>query len=316
MTTIALLDPTSLIGQELKASLTRHPGLADRVELLTTETDAIGALTESRGEPAIVRPLETTALAGVDLVFVCGPIARSRVALAAVDAGATVVLLSSDADVGDGVPIVAGVNDAQAGRGEILLSPAPAVIAVAHLLQAVRDLAPTEAVATTIQPASTYGNEGLDELLEQTRRLLSFQKSDEPSLFGGQMAFNVLPVVSPPRLSEQLAGVLSPPPAVALSVVQGSVFHSLSIHLYVRFEIDPGLERVREALAAAPTLDLVEEADTLGPVDAAARDEVLVGHVVPDSGPAGGYWIWATMDNLTRGGALNALGIAARVLGN
>ena len=47
-----------------------------------------------------------------------------------------------------------------------------------------------------------------------------------------------------------------------------------------------------------------------GPVDAAAREEVVVGSVRPDAGAPGGYWIWAVMDNLTRGGALNAVEVA------
>lgn len=316
MTTIAILDPTSLIGQELKEGLSRRPELAARVELLTTEADAVGALTESQGEPALVRQLETGDLGGVDLLFVCGPMARSKKALSEMDAGATAILLSTDADLEDGIPVVAGVNDERARRGETLLSPAPAVIAVAHLLGPLRDMSPEAAVATAIQPASTHGNEGLDELLDQTRKLLSFQKREEPSLFGGQMAFNILPVASPPRLSEQLAAVLTPPPSVAMATVQGSVFHSLALHLYVRFPKDPGIEDLRDALAASPMIELVEQADALGPVDAAAREEVLVGHVVPDAGPAGGYWIWATMDNLTRGGALNALDVAAGLLGN
>jgi len=309
---IAILDPTTLTGQELRQGLAQRRQLAERIALLTTETEEANALTEGAGEPMLVRLLGAEALRGIDLIFVCGSIDPARGALAGADAGATVILVSPDADVDDGVPVVAGINDERIRAGETILSPAPTVIAVAHLLHALRALDPIEAVATAIQPASTRGNAGLDELLDQTRKLLTFQQRDEPSLFGGQMAFNILPAVAP-RLTEQLASVVDAPQELALTVLQGSVFHSLSVSLYVRFDVDPGNDAVRAALGAAPILELVDEASSLGPIDAAARQEILVGEVLRNGGSAPGYWIWATMDNLTRGGALNALEIAERL---
>jgi aspartate-semialdehyde dehydrogenase len=313
MMSVALLDPTTLTGQELRDGLAQRPELAPRVELLATHAEDGGALIESGGEPALVRQIEVDDLRGIDLVFACGSMAATREALAQADAGSTIILLCPDADVDDGIPVVAGVNDASIRRGETLLSPAPTVIAVAHVMNAVHDLEPSEAIATAIQPASTHGSAGLDQLLEQTRKLLTFQRHDEPSLFGGQMAFNVLPVASTPQLTAQLAAVIRRPQNLALTVLQGSVFHSLSVSLYVRFAADPGLEAVRQALDDAAAIELVEEASTLGPIDAAAREQVLIGDVLPNAGPAGGYWIWAAMDNLTRGGALNALEIAERL---
>lgn len=313
MMSVAILDPTTLIGQELRQGLAQRRELAGRVEFLATRTEVGGSLIESAGEPVLVREIAAGDLEGIDLVFACGSIAETRRALSQADAGTTTVLLSPDADVEDGIPVVAGVNDERIRRGDTLLSPAPTVIAVAHVLDAVRTLGPSEAIATAIQPASTLGSAGLDELLEQTRRLLTFQKRDEPSLFGGQTAFNLLPAAFTPRLTEQLAAVVPQPQNLALTVLQGGVFHSLSVSLYVRFDADPGLEPIRDALADAAAIELVEDASTLGPIDAAAREEVLVGEVLPNAGPAGGYWIWVAMDNLTRGGALNALEIAERL---
>ena len=50
----------------------------------------------------------------------------------------------------------------------------------------------------------------------------------------------------------------------------------------------------------------------LGPIEAAASDKVIFGTVRKDD--TGGFWLWAVMDNLTRGGALNAVEIAEAVL--
>ena len=51
-----------------------------------------------------------------------------------------------------------------------------------------------------------------------------------------------------------------------------------------------------------------------GPIAAAGSKKVLLGPVEPASGQPGRYWLRAVMDNLTRGGAVNALEIAATVL--
>jgi len=52
--------------------------------------------------------------------------------------------------------------------------------------------------------------------------------------------------------------------------------------------------------------------DPLGPIDAAATDDVLLGHLRSES--PGSYWLWSVMDNLTRGGASNAIAIAEALL--
>ncbi len=51
-----------------------------------------------------------------------------------------------------------------------------------------------------------------------------------------------------------------------------------------------------------------------GPIAAAGSNRVLLGPVAAADGRPGRYWLRAVMDNLTRGGAVNALEIAAAVL--
>ncbi len=72
----------------------------------------------------------------------------------------------------------------------------------------------------------------------------------------------------------------------------------------------PSAPAARKALTASPFVEAAEDPRHLGPVDAAASDKVLLGATRKDED---GIWIWAAMDNLTRGGAINALEIAAAV---
>ncbi len=106
-----------------------------------------------------------------------------------------------------------------------------------------------------------------------------------------------------------LRQVLGGEARLAFRIVQTGVFHSFGVSVYVECAEDPGAEGVREALAASPFLEFSTSSDPPGPIDAAAREEVLLGQVEADPEGPGGYWLWGVMDNLTRGGALNALAI-------
>jgi aspartate-semialdehyde dehydrogenase len=99
---------------------------------------------------------------------------------------------------------------------------------------------------------------------------------------------------------------------VALQILQGSVFHGIAASLFVRCPANPTLTAFRKALGGNPVLEAAYKPRLLGPVDAAASDKVIFGSLRKDD--AGGFWLWAVMDNLTRGSALNALEIAEAVL--
>ena len=57
------------------------------------------------------------------------------------------------------------------------------------------------------------------------------------------------------------------------------------------------------------------KADGRSSIAAAGSRQILLGPVTPATGRPGRYWLRATMDNLTRGAAINALEVAATVLG-
>ena len=98
---------------------------------------------------------------------------------------------------------------------------------------------------------------------------------------------------------------------------QAAVFHSFTASVLVDFDRDPGDEQVAAAFAAHPLIEALDAGDRRAPVPTAAAGskQVLLGPVTPAGGRPGRYWIRAVMDNLTRGGAVNALEIAAAVLG-
>lgn len=315
MTAIAILHPTNLLGKELRETIeARRPDW--ELRLLSGRDDEIGTLTEIGGAAALVGRWEPDSLQGVDVAFFCGTMEDNRPILAELPPETLGIVLSFDATVEDGLPVVAGVNTSSVAIAatRVLLSPHPAVVLLAHLLHPLRSLSPLEVAATVIQPVSMRDEGGLEELFENTRQIIAMTRRTPTPVFGTQLAFNLLPVPLPADpVAAQLRPVLADAPPVALQLLQGAVFHSVSASLHVRLAGDPSPQAVRKVLSASPILEVADKPRLLGPVDAAASDKVLFGTLRKDEA-AGGLWLWAVMDNLTRGGALNAIETAEALL--
>jgi aspartate-semialdehyde dehydrogenase len=317
VTTLAILHPTTLLGKELRETLGRGvPGLSwQEVRLLSTHDAEVGSLTEVGGAAAIVQRLEEGSLDGVSVAFFCGPIATNRPVLAALPPEVTAVVVSPDATAEDGYPVVAGINSRPAAStSNVLLSPHPAAVMLAHLLHPLAVFDVREAVATVIQPASMHEEAGIEELFEQSRQILTMTQRRRSTVFGAQLAFNLLPAAGAEEraatVATALAAVLSAPPELSLQIVQGSAFHCLALSLHLRCGSPPSPQALRKALTASPYVESAPDPRYLGPIDAAASDKVLLG---PVRAQGGGVWLWAAMDNLTRGGAVNAIETAIAV---
>lgn len=311
MSGIAILHPSNLLGKELTETIENRAKQWREIRLLSTREDEIGTLTDAGGAAALVGRYEPESLQGISTVYFCGPIAANRPLFEDIPPGATGVVLSPDATPEDGVPVVAGVNTEAAHPGTVLVSPHPAVVLLAHLLHPLRELGLASAVATVIQPASMFDNPGLEDLFDQTRNILAMSGQRPSSLFGTQLAFNLIPTTADALpLAETLQTVIGDLP-VSVQVVQGGVFHSLAVSLYLRASDKATVQGLRKAFNRHPYLELAEHAKRLGPIDAAAHEKILFGTIRKDD--LGGFWIWAVMDNLTRGGALNAVEIVEAI---
>ncbi|WP_306580660.1 Asd/ArgC dimerization domain-containing protein, partial [Dokdonella sp.] len=99
------------------------------------------------------------------------------------------------------------------------------------------------------------------------------------------------------------------PTAVRVPVFYG---HSEAVHIETRHKI--GVERVRELLAAAEGVVLMDERRAGGyptPVgDVAGKDPVFVGRIREDISHPRGLDLWVVSDNIRKGAALNAVQIA------
>ncbi|MDY7095923.1 MAG: Asd/ArgC dimerization domain-containing protein [Acidobacteriota bacterium] len=306
MTVLAMLHPTTLVGREIRETLENHRSLWSQLNLFSTNEAEVGTLVDVRGAAAMVQELRGDSLEGADVVLLCGPWAACAPALEQLPPAATALVLSPDAGVAAGNPIVAGINLEDAQRGERMLSPHPAAVALGLILKPLAGLGLSAVTATVIQPASMRDQEGLDELFEQTRRVLAFAGEQPREVFGRQLAFNLFPPEdAAPPVAELVTALVDSAPKLSVEILQGGFFHGCALSLALGFTEDPGTEAIRDALSDAPHLEWAGD-DELSPVDAAAREDVLIGRLRRD---AGGYRLWSVSDNLTRGSALNAVEI-------
>lgn len=320
MTTIAVLEPQSLLGQEVREGLERLPVAPTEVRLLTRDEEAVGTVSEVLGAAALVRGREQGCLEGVDLVFACGEPGYESAFADDLPESASLVLVGAAVPAATAAPYVAGVSG-DGPAGGVWSSPHAAVVLLALLLAPLADLGLEEAVAHVTLPGSTRGKKGIDEILDQVRAILTFSGEKHEEVFGAQIAFNLLPSEQPEAvLLDQLDAVLAgasggkETPSVSLRLSHAGVFHSLGAQVRIRLGRRTTPEELRDLLTSRPLIESAEDPGRLGPIDVAGRSEVLLGPIDPDGDDGRTWWVTAVMDNLTRGGAWNALDVAGSLL--
>ena len=307
MTRLALIEPRTLIGEAVRNALTQRRFPHASIDLLTCTEEEVGAVTEVAGGAALVQAFDAALVAAADVAIFCRP-AVSESALADLEPTTRSVLIQPESVGADWTVAVAGISDPAVLAGNRLISPSPAVLLLAHLLAPLRDRAPIEVVAHVLQPASTHDQTGLDDLFQQTRSILSMSGSQAETVFGHQLAFNLLPWRgTDPDPAADLSALLGEGIRVYIHSSQAGVFHGLSAAISLKIAIDPGPEELRGVLLDQPLFEPAAEIDGLGPVSAASSDKILLGEIRP--APPDRYWIWCAVDNLSLS-AHNALALA------
>jgi aspartate-semialdehyde dehydrogenase len=322
---IAIVGSSSPVGKELK-DLIQESGLpVGKVKLIDTEEYA-GLLQEFAGQIQITQVIAPSAFDNVDIAFfACSP----EIMRAFAASGAAIPEVSIDlTQTGrEGTLFLNGLTSlsliSPIRDSAYFISPHPSVIVLARILSGIHRRFAVESISVTIlEPASERGAAGIDELQEQTVRLLNFQPAGS-KLFKGQIAFNILPETETANGTEnlirsQLAAILGntiPPPS--LMVHQAPVFHSESFSMFVRFAkaAAPTTDELRSCLVDAGGGVLVNDNPEEGPspVSVVGSDKVHIGRIARDPGDPSIYGFWIAADNL-RIAASNALGIAESIM--
>jgi aspartate-semialdehyde dehydrogenase len=336
---IAILGATGVVGREMLRTLEeRSFPVDDLVPLASPRSEGIPV--RFRDEEIPVRAVEHAAFDGVDLaLFSPGATASREWAPRAVGRGAVVVDNSSAFRMEPDVPLVIPELNADSLAGHLGIIANPNCTAITALMAVGplhRAAGLTRMVVSSYQSVSGMGRKGVQELLEQVEKLRGQEdelgRPDAASLpagdvFGRTVAYNVLPrggtfddegvTSEEQKMVDESRKILDAPDLeVSATVVRVPVVvgHSVSIHAEFSQDISP--DEAREVLGAAPGVEVVDDPSSdrfPTPLDAAGRDEVLVGRIRRAAGRQDALLLFSSGDNLRKGAALNAVQIAERL---
>ncbi len=337
---VVVIGGSSLLGKELVAVLEERRFPIASLKLVEDESSQpeLPVLDLGQGAPAAIAP-EAEIPSDFDFAFVAVPAERldywRQRLIEGSEEGAglrTVIELGSTAAQAPGtairVPLLgrmaATAPNPSAGREtRVLVSPHGATLMISALMLRLAARFPLRrAVAQLFSPASEIGPRAIEELQKQTVNLLNFQKLPR-EVFGGQIAFNLLPRLGSPGekpdpiegpIRNQLQACLGTrAPMPALRLFQVPVFYSLALSLYVETKKRAAPADLVAALEGTPLKIRRGSQKPPSQVEAAGSNEILVDAIQLDASCPEGVWLWAVADNL-RLAALNAAQTAEGLL--
>ncbi len=327
---IAVLGAGGEIGRELQVALRERAFPVGECRLFECG-EGVAEIGDEVQEPLL--GTDQIDVRGADLVFMCGTGAVAvEWAPQALEARAVVIdLTQSFADKAD-VPVVVpeinpGVLDAVAGGG-IVANPVPGATALSVVLNPLEQLAQLKRVVVACyEPVSQAGRDGIEELARQTRDLLG-GRAVENAVFPHRIAFNLIPQVGPFvvtgstrgewQIESQTRRVLDLPdlPITATAVLVPTFFgQGYAVNVETQQPIDA--EAARRILREAPgilVLDDVGRSSYPTLVDALGAEATYVGRIRDDPTVPYGVSLWAAIDGLRKGAAVNAVQIAERII--
>ena len=328
--TVAILGATGAVGQEMMNILEERNFPVGKLIPLASERSA-GKTLKFKGEDVTIQLACNEAFEGVDIVLGAAEndIAK-QFAPAIVKAGAVFVDNSSAFRLQDDVPlIVPEVNpeDVKWHKG-IISNPNCSTIITVTAVNALNSISPIRTMTTsTYQAVSGAGAGGPIELMNEVEALLKGE-TYEPKVFSHQIAYNLIPQIG----GEQFEGYTSeemkmqnegrkimhlPELKVSCTCVRVPVVRSHSVSVSLHFDVPVTVEQVREVLAKAPGVKLVDDLANKQypmPLDTSGQDLVFVGRIRPDLTDDNGICLWCCGDQVRKGAALNCIQIAELVI--
>ncbi|OGO91183.1 MAG: aspartate-semialdehyde dehydrogenase [Coxiella sp. RIFCSPHIGHO2_12_FULL_42_15] len=327
---VAVVGVTGVVGELILEILHERKFPVNQVHALASER-SVGKRVPFGENNLSVKELATFDFSTVQFAFFSagGSVSAQFVPKAAA-AGAIVIDNTShfryDVDVPLVVPEVNLEALADYRERNIIANPNCSTIQMVVALKPIYDAVGIARInVATYQSVSGAGRKAIHELASQTSHLLNGQQV-ENEVFPTQIAFNVIPQIDVMMENgytkeemkmiwetKKILGdddVLVNPTAVRVPVFFG---HSEAIHIETRQSIT--VEMARSLLQNAPGVTFIDdETYPTAITHAANADAVFVGRIRQDLSHPNGLNLWVVADNVRKGGALNAVQIAEKLI--
>ena len=324
---VAIAGATGAVGREMLRTLEQRKFPVSRLVALASKRSA-GTKLPWRGGEITIEEMGPKSFEGVDIaLFSAGAGVSREFAPIAAKAGAVVIDNSSAWRMDPEVPLVVPEVNMAAAKDRpkgIIANPNCSTIQMVVALKPLHDAARIKLIiVSTYQATSGKGQAAVEDLLAQSQAVLG-GKAVTPTVFPGQIAFNVLSdwkagegdyseeewkMINETRKIMGDATIGVSPTTVRVPVLNG---HSEAVH--VQFHRPMGAEEAKNLLRNAEGVKLLEGPYVPGqhphPVEASGTDLVYVGRVREDLAVPGALNLFVVADNLRKGAALNAVQIA------
>ncbi|GAW84837.1 aspartate-semialdehyde dehydrogenase [Bathymodiolus platifrons methanotrophic gill symbiont] len=332
---VAIVGATGAVGEAMISILEQRKFPVENVYALASERSA-GKRIPFNGGALVVQDLAKFDFSKADIgLFSAGASLSEEYAPKAAAAGCIVIDNTSQFRYDDDIPLVIPEVNPQSiaehsVRG-IIANPNCSTIQMLVALKPIYDAVGIERInVCTYQAVSGSGKEAIEEVVSQTSQLLN-GKPVQTKVYPKQIAFNVLPQIDVfmenGYTKEEMKmvwetkkilgddSILVNPTAVRVPVFYG---HSEAIHIETRDKIS--VEKVREILAAAPGITVMDERVDGGyptaVTESSGNDDVFVGRIREDISHEKGIDLWVVADNVRKGAALNSVQIAEELVKN
>ncbi len=326
---VAIVGATGAVGIEMLETLEKRNFPIGKLTLLASARSAGKTRPFRTGEIA-VEELSKDSFDGVDIaLFSAGGGISKEFAPAAVEAGAVVVDNSSAFRMDDSVPLVVPeINAADVARHKgIIANPNCSTIVTVMALYPLHQAFKVKRIfASTYQAVSGSGAMGIAELKRQIGEIHEGREVSR-EIYPHQIAFNVLPHVDvfldngytkeEMKMVHESRKIMGLPDFQAsVTCVRVPVYRAHSIAVSAEFEKPVSVELAREAINAAPGIDLNDDTTSNGyplPLESAGQDNCQIGRIRRDCAMKNGLSFWVVGDQLLKGAALNTVQIAEEV---
>lgn len=324
---VAIVGASGAVGQEFLRLLAERKFPMDDLVLFGSERSA-GRKYNFLGKEYEVKLLQhNDDFKGVDIAFTSAGAGISREFTETITRyGAVMIDNSSAFRMEEDVPLVVPeVNAADAlvrPRG-IIANPNCTTIMMVVVLKPIDRLSPIRRVRiASYQSASGAGAAAMQELEQQYRELMETGEVKTIEKFPHQLAYNVIPQIDKMqpndytkeemKMFEETRKIMHSDIRTSATCVRVSSLRSHSESVWLETEQPLTVEQVREALQAAPGIQLRDEPQDYiypMPLESAGKDDVYVGRVRQDLAADNGLTLWLTGDQIRKGAALNAVQI-------
>ena len=327
---VAVTGATGLVGEEMIEILQERKFPIETLSLFASER-SVGKSYPFLEDEVVVQALDQADFSRIDLVLGATSSALAKAyAPKTLKAGCVLIDNSSAFRMEPLVPLIVpeANGDLVLTHQGIIANPNCSTAQMVVALKPLHDAAKLRRVmVTTFQSVSGTGREAIEELMQQTKAILSFQEL-EHNVYSEQIAFNCIvnwdcdpetgDTEEETKIIAETKKILGEPDLrVSATTVRVPVFRSHAQSVTIETEKKLSLNEARALLSEAPGITVLDDPARkiyATPLDTVGQDNVYVGRVREDRSTINGLHLWVVADNLRKGAALNAIQIAERLI--